>query len=75
MQSSTSLLESHVVAAAKDLSILGDEACADRHAAFGLALASLFDGSDESWISFHFDQCLKIRFKAVQCVAGYIVRW
>jgi hypothetical protein len=63
------------VASAEDLSILGDEACADRNAAFGLALTSLFDGSDESWISFHFDQCLKILFKAVQSVAGYILQW
>ena len=55
MQSGAPLLESHVVAAAEDLSILGDEACADRDATFGLALASFFDGSDESRIGFHFD--------------------
>ena len=55
MQDGASFLHPHIVTAAKDLSILRNQASTDRYAALGGALSRLLHSSNESWILFHYE--------------------
>lgn len=57
MQDGTTLLHTHVVTSAQDLTVLGDQAGADGDAALSSTLLGLFHGCYETGVLLHSGYC------------------